>query len=328
MQLEGLCVHLSKDIQCYMGNRIEIMFSFRGLFMTIMRNLSIVILAVVLTGCAKIDPNLKIEVSKAKNPWTNLNLYNNPDNFQFAIVSDRNGGNRPGIFEQAVKKINLLKPEFVISVGDLIEGYTEDEAKIDSQWDEFDYLVERLEMPFFYIPGNHDVTNRVMEKKWQQRHGALYYHFIYHDVLFIFLNSENPPQGHEADNISLEQIEYFKKVLDRHQNLRWTLVFMHKPMWLGGNGKNETWPKMEKLLDGRKYTVFAGHHHTYNRSIRNGHQYFVLATTGGGKGENNEPGGLDKCQFDHIVWVTMTDAGPVITNLLLDGILDDQPCKQ
>lgn len=28
-------------------------------------------------------------------------------------------------------------------------------------------------------------------------------------------------------------------------------------------------------------------------------------------------------EFDHIVWVTMTDSGPRIANLLLDGIFDE-----
>ena len=57
------------------------------------------------------------------NPWNHLELNNDPDHFQFAIVSDRAGGHRPGVFMDAVNKLNLLQPEFVMSVGDLIEGY-------------------------------------------------------------------------------------------------------------------------------------------------------------------------------------------------------------
>ena len=34
-------------------------------------------------------------------------------NFRFAILPDRNGGMRPGIFEDAVtQKLNLLQPAF------------------------------------------------------------------------------------------------------------------------------------------------------------------------------------------------------------------------
>src|SRR5262249_14438497 len=74
---------------------------------------------------------------ESKNPWTTLELNNQPRNFQFAIVTDRTGGHRPGVFADAVRKLNLLQPEFVISVGDLIEGYSEDPGQWALEWAEF-----------------------------------------------------------------------------------------------------------------------------------------------------------------------------------------------
>src|SRR5205809_7512707 len=70
-----------------------------------------------------------------KNPWTNLKLNADPDQFQFAVVSDRTGGHREKIFSKAVYQINLLQPTFVMSVGDLIEGYSQKDAKIAEEWD-------------------------------------------------------------------------------------------------------------------------------------------------------------------------------------------------
>ena len=84
------------------------------------------------------------DVETLKKPWTNLEFYNDPDNFQFAIVTDRNGGNRPGIFEDAVSKINILYPEFVLSVGDLINGYTRDTAQIEYEWNEVNQIIDDL----------------------------------------------------------------------------------------------------------------------------------------------------------------------------------------
>ena len=60
-----------------------------------------------------------------------------------------------------------MRPEFVVSVGDLIEGYTDDPAVLDREWDEFEGFVGRLQMPFFYVPGNHDMSNAVMAEEWQ-----------------------------------------------------------------------------------------------------------------------------------------------------------------
>ena len=101
--------------------------------MRFLRNFVIVVFSIILAGCTRVEPDLKIQLSKQANPWTHLNLNNNPDNFQFAIVSDLTGGHRPGVFADAVVKLNLLNPEFVVSIGDLIEGYIEDDAKLDQQ---------------------------------------------------------------------------------------------------------------------------------------------------------------------------------------------------
>jgi predicted phosphodiesterase len=292
--------------------------------MRFLRNFLIAAAAIILVGCTDVGPNLRIHVSGQANPWTHLNLYNNPDNFQFAIVADRTGDMRPGVFADAVGKLNLLKPEFVMSIGDLIVGETEDDAELDRQWDEFDTLVKKLQMPFFYVPGNHDISNEAMAKKWQKRLGQTYYHFTYRNVLFLCLNTEDTCEG----CIGRQQFEYFREVLKANRKVRWTLVFMHRPLWKKSETSNN-WEKFESLLAGRPYTVFAGHTHIYNKSVRNGRRYYVLAITGGrGGGQDNEPLGLAECRFDHIVWVTMTDDGPVLANLLLEGILDDEPCPQ
>lgn len=292
--------------------------------MKFLQNFLVAAGAIILSGCADVGPSLKIHVSGQANPWTHLNLYNNPDNFQFAIVADRTGDHRPGVFADAVEKLNLLKPEFVMSIGDLIEGETENDAELNHQWDEFDALVNKLQMPFFYVPGNHDISNEVMARKWQKRLGQTYYHFTYHNVLFLCLNTEDTCKG----CIGHQQFEYFRGALETNRNVRWTLVFAHQPLWR----KDETlenWEKFESLLADRPYTVFAGHTHIYNKSIRKGERYYVLAITGGGGGgEDGQPLGLAECRFDHIVWVTMTDDGPVLANLLLEGILDDEPCPQ
>jgi len=278
-------------------------------------------LALALIGCQGCVDELVIDVSSRANPWTHLRVNNDPDNFQFAIVADRTGGMREGIFEDAVWKVNELQPEFVMCIGDLIEGYTEDEEEIERQWNEFNGIVGEFEMPFFYVVGNHDITNDVMLKNWNRHFGRMYYHFVYRNVLFLCLDSEDPPRGHEFSNFGDAQLEYFKNVLQENQGVRWTLVFLHQPMWEYGERTN--WAKMEQLLSGRAYTVFAGHEHWYAKAVRDGHNYYRLATPGGSSGLT----GLVDGSFDHIMWVTMTDKGPKVVNLMLDGIFDDNPTK-
>ena len=72
----------------------------------------------------------RLQVAPGANPWTHLELQNRPENFSFAIVSDLTGGYRLNIFPWAVERLNRLRPEFVLSVAELIEGYTEEREQI------------------------------------------------------------------------------------------------------------------------------------------------------------------------------------------------------
>ncbi len=252
-----------------------------------------------------------------RNPWTHLRFNNDPAEFRFAIVSDRTGGHRARIFSQAVEQLNLLQPEFVLSVGDLIEGYAQDSEKLATEWKEFQGYVSRLQMPFFYVPGNHDLSNLAMEKLWKEKFGRLYYSFAYRGVLFLMLNSDDPPG--KSGQISEEQLEFVKKTLATNPDARWTLVFLHKPLWTQTNLDKNGWLEMEKALGQRSYTVFAGHIHHYQKFVRNGRDYYQLATTGG----SSKMRGLPYGEFDHLVWITMKKTGPVMANLLLDGILPE-----
>lgn len=264
-----------------------------------------------------LHPGLAIEQSAGPKPWTNLNINDKPGQFQFVVVTDRTGGHRPGIFEKGIEKVNLLQPEFVMSVGDLIEGYTTDTAEINRQWDEFCGFVNKLEMPFFYVPGNHDLTNPVMERIWKERFGPTHYSFIYKDVLFMALNSEDQTRGSGKGSISGPQLEWIRKTLDAHRHVKWTFLFMHQPLWVQETDPVK-WFDVEKLLADRKHTVFVGHRHHYERFERNNTQYYMLATTGGSSALRGPQLG----EFDHFVWVTMTDQGPVLANLHLDGVFD------
>ncbi len=257
---------------------------------------------------------LEIDAAEEAVPWTHLDFGNDAENFQFLAVSDKTGGNRKGVFPDALRKARLLQPEFIISVGDLIQGYTEDVAEIGRQWNEFEGLLEGFEIPFFYVPGNHDVSNPVMAGIWLERFGRNYYHFRYRDVLFLCLDSEDGKRAH----IGEKQVAYFEKALADNPDVRWTLLFVHRPLWLQ-NEIDPGWLAVESAIEDRAYTVLAGHVHRYTKYVRKDRRYIVLATTGGG----SDLRGPDMGEFDQVAWVTMTDKGPLLANLLLDGIWDE-----
>lgn len=285
-------------------------------------------------------------------PYTHLRFQNDTDDFRFAVFGDRTGGTRPGTFPAAVGLLNLLQPEFIVNVGDLIEGYVEDEEALKAMWGEVDEQLAELDAPLFFVMGNHDVNLDPSEKVWFDRVGADrgYSHFVYKNVLFLLMSTEDPPKNdpdpeleekyesvkagevsaaegraivEELEawagkvNISDDQVAYFERVLAENPDVRWTFGFLHTPAWAQPDPGN--FARVETLLADRPYTIFAGHTHTYDYTRRYGRDYITMGMTGGLAPELATTGNMD-----HVAWVTMTEQGPVISNLLLNGILDER----
>jgi len=289
-------------------------------------------------------------IPEGPTPWTSLEALDSEARFHFVVVTDNTGGSRPGVFDAAMNQVNLLQPAFTVSVGDLIQGYTDDRAQIEAEWDELDGWVAELDAPFFYVPGNHDYSNEAMAQVWEERLGPDYYAFKYKGALFVVLNSalfdREGVEGHGQRRgpwaeEQAAQLAWLEETLAEHDEVRWTFLFMHRPYWREGFMRGDRdeevsatgpwprfegnqppeWLRVEAMLDDRNYTAFAGHMHTYEydgeMDGEHVHDRIALATTGG----VSQLRGPDYGEFDHFVWVTMTEDGPVIANLLLEGIL-------
>ncbi len=288
-------------------------------------------------------------------PWTSENFLNNPKNFQFVIIGDRTGGaNQQGTFAMAMDQINLLQPEFVLNVGDLIEGYSDDKSEINAMWDEADSIVGKLQMPFFRTIGNHDVGIPVTKEVWLERYGADYYSFKYDDVLFLVLNTEDgqrpqPPADMKEkielyNRLQVEDPEQASKMLEEFMTDEAVVAALGKPVgfpeeqlkWiektLSDNtdvrwtflfmhepcweNPSESFKSIEKMLTGRNYTMFGGHLHYYDYDKINDREYITMGPAGASF-HHEGPGNVD-----HIMWVTMTDEGPQMGNIALKGLFD------
>ena len=231
-----------------------------------------------------------------------------PDKFSFAIIGDKTGGglDKWHVFDRAIDEINVLKPDFAIMVGDLIQGDTRDLERLAAEWKEFWQHESDLILPFLPLPGNHDITNPVMYQYWKDNIGRTYSAFRYKNCLFIMLNTEewHDPEHGEWDWeqegwFGAAQIKYVEDELTQHRDVRHTFVLMHRPIWLY---ENSGWEQIEAALGDRAYTVFAGHYHNLTLHTRNDRRYFVLSATGGGLTPKEAP---EAGAFDHYSIVTV-----------------------
>ena len=103
-------------------------------------------------------PLLDDDLPLIRRPWTN-----DADKFSFVILGDKTSGGEGKwpIYDRAVDAINLLNPDFVITVGDMIPGHMEDRPTWDAEWAEYMAHANRIEAPLFFTPGNHDLANLV-----------------------------------------------------------------------------------------------------------------------------------------------------------------------
>src|SRR5207249_10812987 len=136
----------------------------------------------------------------------------------FVIVGDRTASPEWGLMPQAFREINQLSPDFVISVGDLIDGYGDKPTAINQLWNEFDHEVAALKSPFVYVPGNHDIWSVISRGIYQSRYGPTYRSFNFRGLHFVTLDTEElDERGRVVDRIQGKQLEWLQADLEANR---------------------------------------------------------------------------------------------------------------
>jgi hypothetical protein len=236
---------------------------------------------------------------------------------RFAVIGDRTGGAQPGIHEKIIAEVERLKPDFAITVGDAIEGYTRDTVTLNQQWKEYKEILGSLSMPVYFTPGNHDVgadsaTASTMRPIYERLIGKPYYSFDVKGLHFIILDTGMPES---SDKLPKEQLDWLASDLKKNIKAPYTFVFFHKPFWRESiaKGKPDT---LHSLF--RAYgvdAVFNGHHHQYSTGIYDGIRYTTVGSSGG----IGDPGptGL----LYHFIWVTVDKKGIAIAPIKMGSVL-------
>ncbi|MEM6365073.1 MAG: LamG-like jellyroll fold domain-containing protein, partial [Planctomycetota bacterium] len=230
----------------------------------------------------------------------------------FVVFGDRTGGVPAGleVLKQAIVDTNLLDPDLVMTVGDLIQGYNETPEWL-RQMQEYQDIMDTLNMRWFPVAGNHDVYWRGEtpppqghhEVNYETHFGPLWYTFAHKNAGFIVLYSDegDPATNQKAFNVPMlqrmsdEQLAFLDTALATHQDRDHVFVFLHHPRWKGGGYAGGNWNVVEDMLlaAGNVSGVFAGHIHRMRYDeVGSDNQddpkptsrtlpYYTLATTGG-----------------------------------------------
>ncbi len=147
-------------------------------------------------------------------------LNDNATEFNLAIMSDTGSHNR--VIERIIDAAQASdkNPEFIMYLGDLVS----DRRPANFYW-MFHEMGRHLNgIPFYMIPGNHDVEKRknIDKRYYQAVVGQTYYWFGYGNTLFIAMDS--------SDKISEIQFEWLAETLEFIRPLfRNCIIFGHMP---------------------------------------------------------------------------------------------------
>ncbi|MFW5924565.1 MAG: metallophosphoesterase family protein [Myxococcota bacterium] len=289
-----------------------------------LRTVSIAAAVLAMVGCPEEPENegpaFESTVESEPAPWTHQRFGSHDEaSLRFAVLGDRTSGARPAVFERIVRRTDAMGPDFILSVGDLIEGSHPEAGSPAAQWRDLRGTLDDLRSPFFFVPGNHDLLSPETERVYRAEIGPLHYAFVRRQVLVLCLNSQPPSRGYEP-YLDEAQIAFAQRTLERHRDVRWTFVVMHHPLWVDHfrYREDESFAKLAALLRDRSHTVFAGHLHRYTHYLREGADHVVLGPSGGSHGGRGARFG----ELDQVLWVHVAAQGaPRLTVLSNEGML-------
>jgi predicted phosphodiesterase len=219
---------------------------------------------------------------------------------RIGILGDRTGSQVPGVHEGIVAELSRLRPDLVLNVGDMIEGYSTDSLALEAMWAEYDSIVAPLGPILHRTPGNHDITSDAAEPVYRHRNGPPNQAFDYGGVHVVTLDSS---RWDRYEQIPPEQLAWLTDDLQRSAGAACTIVCMHKPVWFRGIAAGQPDPLHALFVRTGVDAVFTGHYHQYLSGAYDGIRYTSVGSSGGA----TDPGVVGPMY--HFTWVTLDRDG-------------------
>jgi hypothetical protein len=199
--------------------------------------------------------------------------------FTFVQLSDSHiGFNKPpnadarATFREAIEKVKALpqRPDFVLHTGDVSQ------LSRDEEFDDADQMLKELGLPFFFVPGEHDMLDPDGGKAFLSRfgkgtQGAGWYSFDHRGVHFVALVNVADLKPGGMGNLGAAQLAWLKDDLAGRPSSQPIVVFAHIPLWTvyadWGWGTDDATEAMKLLARFGSVTVLNGHIHQIMQKV-------------------------------------------------------------
>ena len=198
------------------------------------------------------------------------------DVFRFAIIGDRTGETVPGVYAQCWREAAADHPNFVLTVGDTIQGG--DDKTVEAEWRQaWQILAPYQHLEIFFTPGNHDVWSAASAQAYEKytKH-PVHYSFDYEQAHFVVLDNSR------SEQLPAGEIAFLQQDLEAHCKQPLKFVVSHRPSWILQAMFNNPQFPLQRLC--KKYGVqfvIAGHLHEMLSFDLEGVRYLSMASSGG-----------------------------------------------
>lgn len=221
------------------------------------------------------------------------------EGLRIAVISDLNGSYGSTVYDadvrNAVERIIALKPDLVVSTGDMVAGQKTRPhlggAQVAAMWAAFHATVTKplteAGIPVLPTPGNHDASayagfdleRKAYDRTWTE-----------HDPDITILDGERYPFRYAVERggvllisldittvgaLPVEEVEWLDQVLrEEAPRHRATVVFSHLPLFAFAQGRETEIaddPDLETVLRQHGVDLYlTGHHHAYYPGVVDG----------------------------------------------------------
>lgn len=203
-------------------------------------------------------------------------LSNAADDFRFVLLGDRTGEAQPAVYEKVWTAVSAVKPAFVVSVGDTIQGLND--ASASAEWREvLGILAPFRSIPLYLAAGNHDVWSDASERLFEKNTGRpVHYSFDRGPVHVTVLDDSR------GDQFSAGEMAFLEQDLKGHADRPVKFIVSHRPAWIFRVLLRSPDFQLHQLA--RKYGVqyiIAGHVHQLLHYSLESVDYVSLPSAGG-----------------------------------------------
>ncbi|UCF70724.1 MAG: hypothetical protein JSW49_00135 [candidate division WOR-3 bacterium] len=199
---------------------------------------------------------------------------------RFVVMGARTSDPVEGIFDAVVDEISLLRPDFVINVGNLIEVQGADSSNIHVQWSDVKNTMAILNCAKYFVPGSNDVNDDLTRTIFENETGCKRYYSFDKGNCHIVVLDNSMTAWAPMPEVDTLQYAWLVSDLERNKHAGHIFIFFNTPFYLTALSSGQPSTFVDLCLEYRIRAVFNGGLGSYMYLNEDGIDYIAVGSSG------------------------------------------------